>query len=160
MSERARGSAVWIATCGGVGYFPLAPGTAGSVVAVGATTALAMQPATKDWLWLWLSSLAVGTFWIGVWAGSRAEIYFGKKDPSQAVIDEVAGQLLTLAAIPEATWQWLLMGFLMFRALDILKPFPARRSERLPGGWGIMTDDFIAGAYSAALLAVAGRWID
>ncbi len=149
---------MWIATCGGVGYFPVAPGTAGSAVAVGLAAGLAAIPPVRPWLRILLVAAALGIFLIGTWAAGRAEQFFGKKDPGQVVIDEVAGQLLTLAAIPEAGWPWLLLGFLLFRALDILKPFPARRAERLPGGWGIMADDLIAGAYSAAALLVARRF--
>jgi phosphatidylglycerophosphatase A len=94
--------------------------------------------------------------WIGVWAGTRAEVFFGKIDPPQVVIDEVVGQFLTLAAVPNASWKWLAAGFLLFRVFDIIKPSPARRAERLPGGWGIMTDDVIAGAYGAAVIGAAG----
>ncbi len=153
-----RGPAVWIATCLGVGYFPVAPGTAGSAVAVGLAAGLAAIPQARPWLGILLIAAALGIFFIGVWAAERGEQFFGRKDPSQVVIDEVAGQLLTLTALPDPSWKWMLMGFLLFRALDILKPFPAGRAERLPGGWGIMTDDLIAGAYSAVLLFVAGRF--
>lgn len=159
MSDRVRGPAVWIATCGGVGYFPVAPGTAGSAVAVAIAAAVDAIPGGPPWLRLLLILGAAVLFWIGVWAATRAERFFGKIDPRQVVIDEVAGQFLTLAAVPNASWLWLAAGFLLFRLLDIVKPFPARRAERLPGGWGIMTDDLIAGAYGAAVLAAAGRLI-
>jgi phosphatidylglycerophosphatase A len=147
---------VWIATCAGVGYFPVAPGTAGSAVAVAITAVLAAIPQTRPWLRVLLILGAAAIFWIGVRAATRAEIFFGKIDPPQVVIDEVAGQLLALAAAPDVSWKWLAVGFLLFRVFDILKPFPARRAERLPGGWGIMTDDVIAGTYGAAVMAAAG----
>lgn len=156
MSERVRGPAVWIATCGSVGYLPIAPGTAGSAVAVVITAALAAIPQTASWLRLLLILSSAVILGIGVWAATRAESFFGRTDPHEVVIDEVAGQFLTLAAVPQATWKWLAIGFLLFRVLDILKPFPARRAERLPGGWGIMTDDVVAGAYGAAVLIAAG----
>jgi phosphatidylglycerophosphatase A len=70
------------------------------------------------------------------------------------VIDEVAGQMITFLARPDASWKWLLAGFLLFRLFDVLKPFPAGRAERLPGGWGIMTDDVVAGGYALAALLV------
>jgi phosphatidylglycerophosphatase A len=157
LSDRVRGPSVWIATCGGLGYFPVAPGTAGSALAVGMVALAAMMSSWQAWLRLGLVLAAALLLGIGVRAATRAEIYFGKTDPSQVVIDEVAGQFLTLAGAPDASWKWLLIGFLLFRLLDIVKPFPARRAERLPGGWGILADDLIAGAYGAAALAAAGR---
>lgn len=156
MSDRARGSAVWIATCGGVGYFPFAPGSVGSAVAVVIAAALAASPQAQPWLRFWLLGAAALTACIGIGAATRAEVYFGRIDPSQVVIDEVAGQFLTLAGARDASWKWLVIGFLLFRLLDIVKPFPARRAEKLPGGWGIVTDDLIAGVYGAAILAAAG----
>lgn len=156
MSDRVRGPAVWIATCGGLGYFPVAPGTAGSALGVAIAAGLAMISPRHPWLRIWLIMAATVLIAIGVWAATRAESYFGKIDPSQVVIDEVAGQFVTLAGAPDASWKWLAIGFLVFRLLDIVKPFPARRSEKLPGGWGIMTDDLIAGVYGAVALAAAG----
>ena len=159
LSDRVRGPAVWIATCGGVGYLPIAPGTAGSVVAVAVTAALGVLPQTVPWLRLLLVGAAAVVLFIGIWTSTRAEAFFGKTDPHEVVIDEVAGQFLTLAAIPQVTWKWLALGFLLFRLLDIVKPFPARRAERLPGGWGIMIDDMIAGVYGAATIFATGHLI-
>ena len=88
---------------------------------------------------------------IGVWAANRVEADSKIVDPSFVVIDEVAGQLITLFLIP-FSWIYLLAGFLLFRAFDILKPFPARRAEELPGGWGIMLDDIFAGIYANLFL--------
>jgi phosphatidylglycerophosphatase A len=116
---------------------------------------------------------------IGVWSSSRTAAYYGKKDPQFVVIDEVAGQHLTLLlplipiALPRLTehydfslyaiffalslanWKYLLAGFVLFRLFDIWKPSPLRRLEKLPGGWGIMADDWMAGVYAAILLRVA-----
>ena len=116
---------------------------------------------------------------IGVWSASRAAAYAGIEDPQFVVIDEVAGQHLTLLlplipiALPHLTthmdfsdfaiffalslvnWKYLLLGFILFRVFDIWKPFPLRRLEKLPGGWGIMADDWMAGVYAAILLRVA-----
>lgn len=79
----------------------------------------------------------------------------GEKDPQFVVIDEVSGQLLTyLVALAPANWKYLLLGFILFRVFDIWKPFPARQAESLPGGWGIMADDWIAGIYAGI-----GLWI-
>jgi len=117
--------------------------------------------------------------WIGVWSASRAAEYAGVKDPQHVVIDEVAGQHLTLLlplipiALPNLSthmdfslfaiyfalsllnWKYLLLGFILFRVFDIWKPWPVRQLERLPGGWGIMADDWMAGIYAAILLRVA-----
>lgn len=93
---------------------------------------------------------------LGVWAAGKAEDFFGRTDPGHVVVDEVVGQMLTFLLFPHATWKWLLGGFLLFRAFDIVKPFPARQAERIPRGWGIMLDDVIAGLYSLAVLALIG----
>lgn len=103
-----------------------------------------------------LAAVSLVLFVVGVWAAGEAEKYFGRTDPGQVVIDEVVGQMLTVLLIPHATWKWLLGGFLLFRAFDIVKPFPARQAERIPRGWGIMVDDVIAGLYGLAVLTVIG----
>ena len=91
----------------------------------------------------------------GVWASSRVAKHFGEKDPQYVVIDEVSGQHLTyVLALALGNWKYLLLGFILFRVFDIWKPFPARQAESLPGGWGIMADDWIAGIYAAI-----GLWL-
>jgi len=117
------------------------------------------MPQTAPWLRLLLIFATACVLVVGIWASTSAETYFGKTDPREVVIDEVAGQFLTLAAVPQATWKWLAIGFLLFRLLDIIKPFPARRAERLHGGWGIMIDDMIAGVYGAAAILAASNLI-
>ena len=140
---------LWLATAGGVGLAPLAPGTWGSAVA-----ALA-------YLWLggagWIvQGLALITVTlVGVAAAARAEVAWGGKDPGAVVVDEVAGQWLTLLLLPPR-WPVVLAGFLLFRLLDITKPPPCRWLERhLPGGWGVMADDLAAGLIGRILLAIA-----
>jgi phosphatidylglycerophosphatase A len=103
-----------------------------------------------------LAGAALSIFFVGAWAAGRAEKFFGRTDPGHVVIDEVAGQLITFLARPDASWKWLLAGFVLFRFFDVVKPFPARRAERLRGGWGIMTDDVLAGLYGMAALLVLG----
>ena len=152
MVERPRGAAVWIATCGGTGYFPIAPGTAGSLVGVALVAALGHLPLRQPWLWGLLSLALLSIFLVGAWSATEAEKLFGHTDPGQVVIDEVAGQMLTLFVWPGASWKRLLAGFVLFRFFDILKPFPVRRAEHLRGGWGIMTDDLLAGAYGMLTL--------
>ena len=156
MAEGRRDAAVWIATCGGVGYFPVAPGTAGSAVGIVLVAALGRADLAPVGSWVLLAAAALSIFFVGAWAAGRAEKFFGRTDPGHVVIDEVAGQLITFLARPDATWKWLLAGFVLFRVFDVIKPFPARRAERLPGGWGIMTDDVLAGLYGMAALLVLG----
>jgi len=96
----------------------------------------------------------------GVWAASRVERQTGRKDPQEVVVDEVSGQWLALLASPGMLlgapgWKYFLAGLILFRVFDISKPFPAGRAESLPGGWGIMADDWVAGAYTAACLWLA-----
>lgn len=117
---------------------------------------------------------------VGVWAAGKTAKYLEKTDPQVVVIDEVSGQCLTLLlactlpillkilmadgwgysqgessfALFHVNWKYLFLGFILFRAFDIWKPFPARQAESLPGGWGIMADDWVAGIYAAL-----GLWI-
>lgn len=151
MAEK-RPAAVWIATVGGAGFLPAAPGTAGSLVGLAAAIGIASLPAPQPWKSLALALGALGICIVGIGAASGAEKFFGRTDPAQVVIDEVVGQMLAFVIRPDAGWKWWIAGFLLFRAFDVIKPFPARRAERLRGGWGIMMDDVIAGVYSLAAL--------
>ena len=132
----------------------MAPGTAGSLVGLGLVIAIAYLPAPQPWKSVALTLAALVICIAGIGAASAAERFFGRTDPGQVVIDEVVGQMLTFLIHPDAGWKWMIAGFLLFRAFDILKPFPARRLERLPGGWGIMMDDVAAGVYALAVLTV------
>ena len=159
MTERRPGPAIWIATAGGAGYFPVASGTAGSLVGLAVVVGLGRLPLRGAASIGVLAATSLALFALGVWAAGAAEAYFGRTDPGQVVMDEVVGQMLTFLLIPHATWRYLVGGFLLFRAFDILKPFPARQAERIPRGWGIMLDDVVAGAYGLAVLAVIGLMI-
>jgi phosphatidylglycerophosphatase A len=194
--------ALFVATAGGLGYFPKAPGTWGSLVGV----ILALVP---SWIFFGLAAARIAidrgnnsvflktSAWyadpfrfaqivlsllvaaVGVWASDRVSKRFREKDPQYVVIDEVSGQHLALllgcgipiwwrsatvswAATPiglismrsALNWKYLFLGFILFRVFDIWKPSPARQAESLPGGWGIMADDWIAGIYAAI-----GLWI-
>jgi phosphatidylglycerophosphatase A len=143
----------------GSGYFPLAPGTAGSALGVALVIAFRQTSLTPLWLGISLAAFAGLLFLVGVWSAGKAERVFGRVDPGQVVIDEVVGQIITFVATPRVTWKGLLVGFILFRVFDIVKPFPARRAERFPGGWGIMMDDLIAGLYSLIVLVILGRFI-
>jgi phosphatidylglycerophosphatase A len=194
--------AIFVATAGGLGYFPKAPGTFGSLagllLAVApmwifyvVTYAYAVARHTngtfywkQSWPWadpflLTQIALTILIALVGTWAASRAAAYWGQKDPQRVVIDEVSGQHLTLllgCAVPiwwkqsgpttnhfsmgmissssPLNWKYLLLGFVLFRLFDIWKPSPAREAESLPGGWGIMADDWVAGIYAAI-----GLWL-
>jgi len=98
-------------------------------------------PAALDALWIAL--LFVG----GVWSGTHAERYFGSTDPGPGVIDEVVGMLITLFMLP-ATWGMAIAGFFVFRVLDVIKPYPARRFESFHGGMGMMADDVMSAVYA------------
>jgi phosphatidylglycerophosphatase A len=153
-SEKKRTLAVWVATVAGAGYFPVAPGTVGSAVSVGLVAALDAVCFGNAWRNVLLVLAVLVIFFLGVWAATRSEKFFDKIDPRYVVIDEVAGQMVAFLLVPHASWKLLLGGFLLFRVFDITKPFPAGRAERLPGGWGIMVDDVIAGAYAMGALAI------
>lgn len=155
-AERRRPLPVWVATVAGVGFFPILPGTVGSAVAVALVAALDTMPLNNVGRSASLTLLVVLIFFLGVWAAGQSERFFGRTDPGYVVIDEVAGQMLAFLLFPHASWKLLLAGFVLFRVFDISKPFPAGRAERLPGGWGIMVDDLIAGVYSLGALAFAG----
>lgn len=134
--------AVFVATVGYSGYFPVAPGTVGSAAGL-LCYALARwtgSPVAE-------AGLIVGLFAVGVWAGTTAERYFGGIDPGPIVIDEVVGMLITLAFIPVG-WVAALIGFVLFRIFDVIKPYPAGRFERLHGGLGVMADDAMAAVYA------------
>lgn len=151
------GAAVHLATLGPIGHSPVAPGTAGSVV--GVILAVMIQrvlPARYDYEWVAVAVIC-GLYFCGVWAAGRAEGFYGSTDPGAVVIDEVAGQIIAFLLLPPLGWISMAVGFVLFRFFDVLKPFPARRAERLPGGWGIMTDDVIAGGYAAIALFLLGR---
>jgi phosphatidylglycerophosphatase A len=90
----------------------------------------------------------------GLWASGRVERMVGRKDPGVIVIDEVAGMMVSVLFLPR-TWPVLLTAFLLFRLFDVWKPFPARQSQVITGGVGVMIDDLIAGAYALAVVAVA-----
>ena len=134
-----------LATFFGVGLFPLAPGTLASAIVV-----LAYRFALHDLAWpLYILLLAV-LFFAGTAASALCAAELGRPDPGQIVVDEVCGQLAALALMPSG-WIALAVSFAFFRFFDIIKPWPIRKLEKLPGGWGIMVDDIGAGLAAAAL---------
>lgn len=164
-----------LATWFGLGYLPKAPGTWGALggflteILVGAVIfykslpVLRMErdvyfwtsPLISSYLQVWV---AVAIAFLGVVVANRAAKYAQVKDPQWIVIDEVSGQLITyhlFFLVMPLYWKTYLLGFILFRVFDIWKPFPARQLEHLPGGWGIMADDWMAGIYAAIVLRVA-----
>jgi phosphatidylglycerophosphatase A len=143
--------AVLIATVFGVGYAPLAPGTVASLVTV---VFLGLFPFSRAGLVVFLVLVVV----IGTWAAHRAERVIGGKDPGAIVIDEVAGMTLSVIAFP-LTPEVLAAGLALFRVFDVIKPPPARESQRIKGGVGVMIDDLIAGLYALAIIALSRSWL-
>ncbi len=134
-----------LATVFGLGYVPLAPGTAASAVA-----ATVYMLFLHRWPWPLYAAFVLLLFFGGCAIAARAAFELGRPDPGVVVIDEVCGQLIALAFLPAG---WLVVGasFVLFRFFDIIKPWPIRRLEHLPGGWGIMADDAVAGLAAALL---------
>src|SRR5262249_19222363 len=143
--------AVVVATAGGAGFSPKAPGTAGSIVGV--------------LVYLLIEAVHGGAYYlhaiiffliVGIWASSRVESLWGH-DAQRIVIDEVVGQMITFAAVGgryQFSAFYILLGFGLFRLFDIWKPFPIRRLERLKGGLGVVGDDVGAGLYALAVLTL------
>ena len=142
--------AVLLATAGGAGYAPVAPGTVGS--AIGAIAYLL----TRHWPASWQIGLAATVTIAGIWAAGVAAQHFGRHDPGQVVIDEVSGQWVTLL-LTGAGPLGVVVGFFLFRLLDVTKPWPARRMETLPSGLGIMADDLMVALYGNVLLQIGAR---
>ncbi len=142
--------ALILATFGYVGYFPIAPGTAGSLAALVlfALVRRVGMPAFE------LATIVV-VLVLGIWAANKTEEVLGRKDPGAIVIDEVLGMLMTLALLPLSTFG-VFVGFLLFRVFDVIKPYPAARMEHLKGGPGVMMDDAVAGIYAHLSLRLLG----
>jgi len=143
-SRVARALATWF----GCGLVPKAPGTAGSIGAI-PLYLLAARAGQGG-----VAAAAVVTTAVGTWAASVVARELGVKDPQLVVIDEVAGMLVTMLPVRHPGWPAVAAGLVAFRLFDIVKPWPARSLERLPGGWGIVMDDIAAGVYGAAVMAV------
>jgi phosphatidylglycerophosphatase A len=138
--------AYFIATAGFVGRFPVAPGTAGSVAGVALYALVRFAGG-----WRLEAAVLVAVFALGIWSAGIAERVLGSKDPGPVVIDEVLGILITFAFL-NVNVTGAATGFLLFRAFDVVKPYPAGRLEILPGGLGVMMDDAMAALYSHAAL--------
>lgn len=154
----------------GVGYLPLAPGTWGSLVGVAiyllvffAETNFRIYFLHRGWsaeqISAWIHAVNIFAFLLfcllGIWSAGRATRLFQNKDPQQAVVDEVIGQLLVFLFIPfDVHWVYILSGFLLFRLFDIWKPYPIDYLQNLPAGIGVCADDVLAGVYGGTCLAL------
>ena len=148
MKGLSRGAVIFLSTGAFSGYAPVMPGTVGTLVGVG--------------VFLLLSGCSVPVYLVftvfftafAVWVSGKAERIFEKKDPSAVVIDEIAGYLIAMAALPP-DWGYMAAGFFLFRVFDIVKPYPANRiNDRMPGGPGIVLDDAVAGIYANLVMQV------
>ncbi len=139
-----------LATWFGCGFAPIAPGTAGTLGAL----PLYLVAVHVGRGGLGLAIVAVTS--LGIWAASCVARELEQKDPQLIVIDEVAGMLVTMLPVHEASARALVAGFFLFRFFDIVKPWPVRSLEKLPGGWGIVLDDVAAGLMGAAVMAMLG----
>lgn len=154
----------------GVGYLPLAPGTWGSIVGVliyllfgwfedsfAATFNANGWTAAQIAAWVHAVNLILFLAFclLGIWAANRATILFGKKDPQEAVVDEIVGQLIVFLFVPFDThWYFVLSGFVLFRIFDIWKPYPIDSLQNLPAGIGVCADDILAGVYGGTCLSI------
>lgn len=154
----------------GVGYLPLMPGTYGSIVGVGIYLLIGLMEGhfglfflEKNWTaaqvdgWFHTVNLIIFLLFclLGIWASGRATHLFKNKDPQQAVVDEVIGQLIVFLFVPFAISWWLvLIGFGLFRLFDIWKPYPIDSLQNLPAGIGVCADDILAGVYGGVCLSL------
>jgi inositol phosphorylceramide synthase catalytic subunit len=145
--HRARNLARVLATWFGCGLVPIAPGTVASAAAIPIYLVALLGGRTG------VAFAAILVASVGIWAASLVARELGEKDPPLVVIDEVAGLLLTMLPVGHASPRAIAVGFLCFRVLDVVKPWPVRQVERLPSGWGIVLDDVAAGLLGGCIMA-------
>jgi len=131
------------------GRVPFAPGTAGTIVGVLLAVLL------RDAVYCWYALATAVVTSIGTWAAGEADAILGTKDSPTIVIDEIAGFLVAMFLVP-FTWWTVVAGFVLFRLIDIVKPWPLKRLQDIPGGMGVMLDDLGAGVYTNVILQAAG----
>ena len=144
---------IYLATAGGIGRVPFAPGTWASIAAL--PFAVILHLFGGPWL---LSISIVIIFFIGIGASNKYALYLEQEDPGSIVIDEFCGQWL--AILPVAMdWRYYFIAFIIFRIAAILKPWPCKNAERIPGGMGIMLDDICAGIYAGIFTLMIATWL-
>ncbi len=141
-----------IATFFYVGLIPKAPGTFGTLAAIPLFYLLTFTP-----IYMYLA-ITVLIILVSVWASKIAEGIYNKEDPKQIVADEVCGFLVTMILVPPTITN-IFLGFLLFRFFDIAKPYPLRKFESLPRGWGVVMDDVAAGVYACVSIHILGHWV-
>jgi phosphatidylglycerophosphatase A len=135
-----------VSTFFGIGFIPFAPGTLTSIVIV-----LLYKYYLYRFSWPLYALILILLFFIGVYASTKYSTALNEKDPRKIVIDEALGQLLVLFRMSNA-WFPVLSCFVLFRIFDIAKPFPIKKIERLPTGWGIVLDDVVAAVYAGVIV--------
>ena len=144
-----RFAALVLATWGGCGFFPAAPGTVGAAVGAIIAWVLVARLGLHPW---WLAAVTLVLFLPAVWSARVAEERFGRPDPPQVVVDEVLGQWIALCAVSPDAWPSWVLGFVLFRVFDVAKPYPIGRFERFGGGYGVVADDLAAGVCAMMIL--------
>lgn len=153
MSTLQKNLVLFFATGCYSGFSPGAPGTAGS--AIGVALFWFLSPLSFS---LYVLTVIAFVF-LSIWCAARASVIFQKKDPPQVVMDEIAGYLVTMAAVP-LSWGYVIAGFILFRIMDILKPYPIRWiDQNVAGGYGIVLDDVLAGVYANIILQIARAFL-
>jgi len=158
-----------LTSCFGLGWLPVAPGTWGSLPAAIIFGLMCHFGASAILISIVMAAIAIGGSVICVMLAPAAIAATGKRDPGEVVVDEVAGQAITFLAVPFSVaetfsnwqiWAVTIAGFLLFRLMDIVKPWPVHKLEGLPAGWGILADDLMAAVYAAIALQICIRlWI-
>jgi len=143
----------WIGSVGGIGYVGKGGGTlAAAVCAVFLYGAYVWAPGSAGLRYVYLPLITVALTVLGIWSGNGVEAVWGK-DSSKVVMDEVVGMLVTVLFHPLKPAA-ILVGLVLFRIFDIAKPLGIRKTEALPGGWGVMVDDIVAGVYGSIILGI------
>jgi len=154
-APRRNSAAFLIATWFGCGFAPVAPGTAGSLAGLLIAIGLYYFVGYGRGTLLLLTAILLAP---AIWAAGVVAKQTNQPDPQIVVVDEVLGQWITLAGAATFNWKTWLAAFALFRLLDVWKPAPARQLESLPGGWGIVADDVMAGLYGALAIFVLDRF--
>lgn len=138
---------LFIGSCGYLGYAPASGTVSVAVIGIPGYLILSMLPAP------WYLTIMVAFTLASVWVHARGDNILGEKDSGKLVFDELAGYWIAMALLPAVTWQLVVLGFVLERGLDILKLWPGSLAEkRLPGGWGVVMDDVVAGLYTCVIL--------
>jgi len=154
-----------LTSCFGLGYLPIAPGTWASLPPAILFAAMCFSPLPKILVLVLMFFIVIDSSMICVLFSGDAVAATGKKDPSEVVADEVAGQALTLLPFSfyVASGREIVIitvaGFILFRLFDIIKPWPCKKLEKLPAGWGILADDLMAGFYAAIVLMIGLKFV-